>query len=84
MDDGVNVSHYAFSVGMIWVLFIGAAVVGFVCGLTVLVWILKLWIKVEPEFVGFDSSASPFSSCAGKRPIHPQVLPIYLFAGCFG
>lgn len=45
--DNVNVSRYAFSVGMIWGLFIGAAVGGFVCGLAVLLRILKLWIKVD-------------------------------------
>lgn len=45
--EGVNVSRYAFSVGMIWGLFIGAAVGGFVCGLSVLLRILKLWIKVD-------------------------------------
>jgi ABC-type multidrug transport system fused ATPase/permease subunit len=46
-EEGVNVVRYAFSVGMIWGLFIGAAVSGFACGLAVLLRILKLWIKVD-------------------------------------
>lgn len=39
--------RYSFSVGMIWGLFIGAAVGGFACGLSVLMKILNLWIKVD-------------------------------------
>lgn len=39
--------RYAFSVGMIWGLFLGAGVSGFACGLSVLMKILNLWIKVD-------------------------------------
>jgi hypothetical protein len=39
--------RYSFSVGMIWGLFIGAGVGGFACGLSVLMKILNLWIKVD-------------------------------------
>ena len=47
VEEDANVSRYAFSIGMIWGFFIGAAVGGFVCGLSVLLRILKLWIKVD-------------------------------------
>lgn len=47
VKDGVSISRYAFSVGMIWGLFIGAAVGGFACGLSVLLRILKFWVKVD-------------------------------------
>lgn len=39
--------RYSFSVGMIWGLFIGAGVSGFACGLSVLMKILNLWVKVD-------------------------------------
>ncbi len=43
-EDG-SVARYAFSVGMIWGLFIGAAVSGFACLLTTLIKILRLRIE---------------------------------------
>ncbi len=46
LEDGVSPSRYAFSVGMIWGLFIGAAVGGFACGLSVLLGLLKLRINI--------------------------------------
>lgn len=47
VKEGVSVSRYAFSVGMIWGLFIGAAVGGFVCGLSVLLGLIKLRINFQ-------------------------------------
>jgi hypothetical protein len=47
ISDGVSIVRYSFSVGMIWGLFIGAGVSGFACGLSVLMKILNLWIKVD-------------------------------------
>ena len=47
MKDGVDVVRYAFSVGMIWGLFIGAAVGGFACGLSVLLGLIKLRINLN-------------------------------------
>lgn len=44
LKEGVSVARYAFSVGMIWGLFIGAGVGGFVCGLSVLLGLIKLRI----------------------------------------
>ncbi len=44
LEAAVSVSRYAFSVGMIWGLFIGAGVGGFVCGLSVLLGLIKLRI----------------------------------------
>ncbi len=49
MKDGVDVVRYAFSVGMIWGLFIGAAVGGFACGLSVLLGLIKLRITLNSE-----------------------------------
>jgi hypothetical protein len=46
IDKGVSAARYAFSVGMIWGLFIGAAVAGFACGLSVLLGLLKLRINI--------------------------------------
>lgn len=46
LKEGVNSSHYAFSIGMIWGLFIGAGVGGFACGLSVLLGLLKLRINI--------------------------------------
>lgn len=45
LDKDVSVARYAFSVGMIWGLFIGAAVGGFACGLSVLLGLIKLRIN---------------------------------------
>ncbi|MEY3393788.1 MAG: hypothetical protein RL346_24 [Verrucomicrobiota bacterium] len=45
--DKESLVRYSFSVGMIWGLFIGAGVSGFACGLSVLMRILNLWIKVD-------------------------------------
>ena len=47
LKDGVSVSRYAISVGMIWELFIGVGVGGFVCGLSVLLGLIKLRVHVE-------------------------------------
>lgn len=47
VTQGASVVRYAFSVGMIWGLFLGAGVSGFACGLSVLMKILNLWIKVD-------------------------------------
>lgn len=46
LQDGVSAARYAFSVGMIWGLFIGAGVGGFACGLSVLLGLLKLRINI--------------------------------------
>ena len=47
ITQGASAVRYAFSVGMIWGLFLGAGVSGFACGLSVLMKILNLWIKVD-------------------------------------
>ncbi|MFM2197570.1 MAG: hypothetical protein RLZZ505_1002 [Verrucomicrobiota bacterium] len=47
LEEGVSVARYAFSVGMIWGLFIGAGVGGFVCGLSVLLGLIKLRIDFK-------------------------------------
>jgi hypothetical protein len=47
VKEGVSVSRYAFSVGMIWGLFIGAAVSGFASGLAVLLGLLKLRVNLR-------------------------------------
>jgi hypothetical protein len=47
LKENVSVSRYAFSVGMIWGLFIGAGVGGFVCGLSVLLGLIKLRIDFK-------------------------------------
>jgi hypothetical protein len=47
LKDGVSVSRYAISLGMIWGLFIGVGVGGFVCGLSVLLGLIKLRVHVE-------------------------------------
>jgi len=46
LKENVSAARYAFSVGMIWGLFIGAAVSGFACGLSVLLGLLKLRINI--------------------------------------
>lgn len=43
--DSGSVSRYAFSVGMIWGLFIGAAVSGFACLLSTLLKLIRLRIE---------------------------------------
>lgn len=53
IETGEDVTRYAVSVGMIWGLFIGTAVAGFACFLSVLLRILRLWIgnpkkEIEP------------------------------------
>jgi hypothetical protein len=52
LKENVSVSRYAFSVGMIWGLFIGAGVGGFVCGLSVLLGLIKL-DRFQEGGVGF-------------------------------
>lgn len=47
LEEGVRIARYAFSVGMIWGLFIGAAVGGFACGLSVLLGLIKLRIDLK-------------------------------------
>jgi hypothetical protein len=47
LEEDVGVARYAFSVGMIWGLFIGAAVGGFACGLSVLLGLIKLRIDFK-------------------------------------
>ncbi len=47
VKEGVGVARYAFSVGMIWGLFIGAAVGGFACGLSVLLGLIKLRVNLN-------------------------------------
>lgn len=47
VKEGASASRYAFSVGMIWGLFIGAAVGGFACGLSVLLGLIKLRIDFK-------------------------------------
>ena len=42
VEKEVNIQKYAFSVGMIWGIFIGAAVSGFSCFLTVIYKIARL------------------------------------------
>lgn len=49
LNENVNAPRYAFSVGMIWGLFIGAGVGGFVCGLSVLLGLLKLRINFRSK-----------------------------------
>ena len=46
LEEDVSVARYAFSVGMIWGLFIGAGVGGFACGLSVLLGLIKLRISI--------------------------------------
>ena len=47
LEEDVSIARYAFSVGMIWGLFIGAGVGGFVCGLSVLLGLIKLRIDFK-------------------------------------
>ncbi len=47
LEEGVSAARYAFSVGMIWGLFIGAAVGGFACGLSVLLKLIKLRVDFK-------------------------------------
>jgi hypothetical protein len=47
LKEGVSAARYAFSVGMIWGLFIGAAVGGFACGLSVLLKLIKLRVDFK-------------------------------------
>lgn len=47
LEEDVSLARYAFSVGMIWGLFIGAAVGGFACGLSVLLGLIKLRIDFK-------------------------------------
>ncbi|MEP2776638.1 MAG: hypothetical protein ABJQ29_10620 [Luteolibacter sp.] len=47
VKEDVSVARYAFSVGMIWGLFIGAAVGGFACGLSVLLGLIKLRVNLK-------------------------------------
>ena len=47
VKEGTSVSRYAFSVGMIWGLFIGAAVTGFVCGLSALISLIRLRVNLK-------------------------------------
>lgn len=49
LEEGASPARYGFSVGMIWGLFIGAAVSGFTCGLSVLLGLLKLRINIGNE-----------------------------------
>ncbi|MBE2180760.1 MAG: hypothetical protein IAE97_09840 [Chthoniobacterales bacterium] len=44
-QDTHSVSRYAFTVGMIWGLFIGAAVSGFACGLSTVLKLIRLRIE---------------------------------------
>ncbi|MDE0836698.1 MAG: hypothetical protein OSA84_10145 [Akkermansiaceae bacterium] len=46
LEEDISAPRYAFSVGMIWGLFIGAAVGGFACGLSVLLGLLKLRVNI--------------------------------------
>lgn len=48
-DAGVSVIRYAFAVGMIWGLFIGAAVSGFACFLAVVIKILRIRFEFKKE-----------------------------------
>lgn len=43
-EDG-SVTRYAFTVGMVWGLFIGAAVSGFACGLSTVLKLIQLRIE---------------------------------------
>ena len=43
-EQHVNIQRYAFSIGMIWGLFIGAAVSGFCCLLSVVLKLIRLRI----------------------------------------
>jgi hypothetical protein len=52
LEEGVSVARYAFSVGMIWGLFIGAGVGGFACGLSVLLGLIKLRISIVKGEIG--------------------------------
>ncbi len=47
VEEGASVSRYAFSVGMIWGLFIGAGVTGFACGLSALLSLIRLRVNVK-------------------------------------
>jgi hypothetical protein len=47
LKEEVSVARYAFSVGMIWGLFIGAGVGGFACGLSVLLGLIRLRVNVK-------------------------------------
>lgn len=47
-----SISRYAFSVGMIWGLFIGAAVSGFSCFLSVVLKIIRFRIEHRSHFPG--------------------------------
>ena len=51
-EDG-NITRYAFTVGMIWGLFIGVGVSGFACLLTTVVKIIRL--KIEHRKIDKDS-----------------------------
>ncbi|MEK6230582.1 MAG: hypothetical protein N2A42_01900 [Luteolibacter sp.] len=46
LKEDISAPRYAFSVGMIWGLFIGAAVGGFACGLSVLLGLIKLRVNI--------------------------------------
>jgi hypothetical protein len=45
-NAGQPVGGYAFTVDMVWGLFIGAAVAGFCCGLAVVLKVIRLWIDI--------------------------------------
>jgi hypothetical protein len=47
LEEDVSIARYAFSVGMIWGLFIGAAVGGFACGLSALLSLIRLRVNVK-------------------------------------
>lgn len=51
IKEGVDIQKYAFSVGMIWGVFIGAAVAGFSCFLTVIYRIAKLKFNDNPPSI---------------------------------
>lgn len=66
-DDSGSISRYAFSVGMIWGLFIGAAVSGFSCLLST---VLKL-IRLRIEHTTHENKTN---ENAASAPLHDRDL----------
>ncbi|NJK91252.1 MAG: hypothetical protein HC904_05110 [Blastochloris sp.] len=48
-ESGDPIVRYSFSIGMVWGLFIGAAVAGFSCGLSVVLKVIRIWIDLNKK-----------------------------------
>jgi hypothetical protein len=48
-EQSEPIGRCAFTVGMVWGLFIGAAVGGFACGLTVVLKVIRLWFDISKK-----------------------------------